>query len=160
MSRKKLPIDLIREIEDTYGTLNVPDSTPLLIKLHKVMGVVPETRDRGAINEQIKEMYLRGYTTTAIVKRLKVTQARASGVADRNHLYIYSKFRYCVNNDFYATKLTNLERWNIKAYNFHDAKVLADKNNIPLVKVSLFLDDLPKGSKYLLPENNTVHIKE
>lgn len=160
MNREKLPIDLIREIEDTYGTLNVPDSTPLLIKLHKVMGIVPETQDRGAINEQIKEMYLKGYTTTAIIKELKVSRARALGVADRNHLYIYPKFRYYVNNEFYAAKLTNLEYWGIKAYNFNDAKVLANKYNIPLVKVGLFLTDLPEGSKYLLPENNTVHIKE
>lgn len=157
-----IPYDLIHEIEAKYGTLDIPDSNPLMIKLHKVMGVTVRKQCHPRkkylycyrphyYDDQIVRLIKDGYSIGETASISGHARQTVNLIIDHYHLRLRLPFIYQYQG-VYLSSLSNLAYWGIKARSTESAK----RKTYGEITVKKFhWCDIPTGGRYMISGNNT-----
>lgn len=172
----KFPLKDLQAIEAKYGTADIPNDNPMMVALHKELGVTHpvEIKKSKSANKKDSHPYLQyfkrdyendiiklindGYTIKEVCRKLRHSPSTVRSIVKHYHLYTYRVFTLKAD-DIYLTSFHNLMHWNIKATNLRQAKIKVKQQQIELYTIKLHLCDLPKGSKYMLDNDLTVYQK-
>lgn len=160
----------LHAIEDKYGTDMVPDDDPLMIALHKKLGVTTiERTDKKPISynyvfherdKKIVELINYGYGSRAINKMTGLSRNSIFKIIKHYKLTTWREFCYLCNG-VYIQSLGNLQHWGIHAANVKEAKSQIKRNNIEFLSIRKVWGELESGSHYMIyHDNENVKVKE
>jgi len=163
MAKTKIPYDILHKIDAKYHTLIIPDDDPLMIKLHKALGVtVEEKRSSNGYqshsydNEAII-LARKGYSVDQIAEKIGHNSLTIRKILLHFKIPIMKSFIGQYQNIYIAT-MQNLKKWNINARNRNYAR---RKTNGGYKACNKRLYELNNGDKYMIAGNNTkVFIKK
>lgn len=160
----EIPYDLIHEIEFKYGTVDIPNDNPMMVKLHDIMGVVVKKHHNVKpkkyeflphhYDDEVINLINYGYSINETARKLGHATTTVSKIAKFYGISTKPKFIYKFN-DVYLTAMSNLKYWGIKIYHvqgFKDERLSVERH---------YWGEIPDGGKYMLPENDKeIFIKE
>ncbi|MCO6528609.1 MAG: hypothetical protein J6565_07470 [Lactobacillus sp.] len=156
--------DLIHKIEDKYGTLVIPDDNPLMVKLHKEMGVAQEFVKHDYDKEIIRLIKL-GYNYREISAKVGHNPSACRRIAVLYGYHTRPVFKYVVKPEnqpeIYLAATTNLQYFGISQSNHSNEVYKRMRKHINLITKRTHWCDIPQGGRYMVPKNNTkIFIKE
>lgn len=157
-----IPYDLIHEIEAKYGTLDIPDSNPLMIKLHRVTGSkIRKQRNPRKVymykyrphfyDDRIIQLIKDGYSIGETASIAGHARQTVNLIINHYHLTLKQPF-ICQYQGVYLSSLSNLSYWNIKARSTEAAK---RKTHGEIMVKKFHWCDVPTGGKYMINGNDT-----
>lgn len=154
----KLPYDLIHEIERKYGTLAIPDDNPLMIKLHKIMGVAVKRRfKKHDYDKKIIQMIKQGYSYDEISQEVGISYNRCQRIVLLYGYHSRPPFKYIVkiNDDiYYLSTASNLKYFGVTNSANPNEVYKRKRKHIDLIKKRYHWFDVPKGGRYMMLGND------
>lgn len=97
-------LNLVHKLENKYGSMSkVPNDDSDFLKLRKIAS--------HTILDDAADLLSKGYSVEYCTQTLNVQAALIRGVAGRQHIKIFPKFRYKLNNIFYFTSRRSVCSW-------------------------------------------------
>lgn len=155
---------LIHKIEDKYGTLAIPNNTPMMIELHKSLGVKTVKKRRLQHSVKFKKipqedelemvrLIKTGYTLREVTARSKFSKSVVIRIADEHNLKFKRFFKYRFNG-VYLLPLNNLNYWGIAAKNVENMRNIAEKLNYDFIVQKYRWGDISDGDQYMIFGND------
>lgn len=155
----------LHALENKCGTAAVSDDNPMLIELHKKLGVktVKKRKSKKAVklkkippdNElEIVNLIKDGYSFREIAKKSSFSRVIITRIAKNHGLEVKVPFKYKFNN-VYLSSLDNLKHWDIDAKNTIVAKRRIRELDGEFISQKYHWGDLSQGDQYMLAGNDT-----